>query len=134
MNSHNVPFEIHDGEIHLISKSQVSVKSREYDEVYSKFCLQIVDSADTPISIGEETLEEDKPPVLINVFGDYLEFGIHIHCNDEYLIWQLDLVKDKDTGEINWYAEIKEPEGEDAICENCGYENYLCDCDKEEEE
>jgi hypothetical protein len=43
----------------------------------------------------------------------------------------LNLVKNEDTGEINWEGEIQEPEGEDAICENCGYENYMCDCDGE---
>ena len=52
LNSHNVPFEINDGEIYLISKSEVSVKSREYDEVYSKFCMQIADSSDAPISLA----------------------------------------------------------------------------------
>jgi hypothetical protein len=73
-NSHSVPFEINDGKIYLISKSQISVKSREYDQVYSKFCMQIADSSDAPISLGEGALEEDKLPVLISVFGNHLKF------------------------------------------------------------
>jgi hypothetical protein len=134
LNSHNVPFEINDGDIYLISKSQVSVKSREYDKVYSKFCMQIADSSGAPISLGEGALEEDKLPILISIFGNHLEFDIYLHCNDESASGQLNLVKNEDTGEINWEGEIEEPEGEDGICENCGYENYMCDCDKEEEE
>ena len=134
LNSHNVPFEINDGEIYLISKSQVSVQSREYDEVYSKFCMQIADSSGAPISLGEGALEEDKLPILISVFGDWLEFDIYLHCNDDSACGMLNLVKNEDTGEINWEGTIEEPEGEDAICENCGYENYMCDCDKDEEE
>ena len=83
MNSHSVPFEINDGKIYLISKSQISVKSREYDQVYSKFCMQIADSSDAPISLGEGALEEDKLPVLISVFGNHLKFDISLMCNDE---------------------------------------------------
>ena len=131
LNSHNVPFEINDGEIYLISKSEVSVKSREYDEVYSKFCMQIADSSDAPISLGEGALEQDKLPVLSSVFGNHLKFDISLMWNDGSASGQLNLVKNEDTGEINWEGEIEEPEGEDAICENCGYENYMCDCDVE---
>ena len=36
LNFHSIPFEINDNKIYLISKSAVSVKSREYDEVYSQ--------------------------------------------------------------------------------------------------
>jgi hypothetical protein len=134
LNSHSVPFEINDNKIYLISKSAVSVRSREYDEVYSKFCMQIADSSDAPISLGEGALEEDKLPVLINVFGNHLEFYISLMCNDESASGQLYLVKNEDTGEINWESHVEEPEGEDAICENCGYENYMCDCEKDEED
>jgi len=134
LNYHSVPFEINDNKIYLISKSEVSVRSREYDEVYSKFCMQIADSSDAPISLGEGALEEDKLPVLINVFGNHLEFYIDLMCNDESASGQLYLVKNEDTGEINWESHVEEPEGEDAICENCGYENYMCDCEKDEED
>jgi hypothetical protein len=134
LNSHIVPFEINDGKIYLISKSEVSVRSREYDEVYSRFCMQIADSSDAPIYLGEGALEEDKLPVLISVFGNRLEFDIELMCNDESASGSLLLIKNEDTGEINWEGEIEEPEGEDAICENCGYENYMCDCEKDEEE
>ena len=132
LNSHSVPFEINDNKIYLISKSRVSVRSREYDEVYSKFCMQIADSSDAPISLGEGALEEDKLPVLINVFGNHLEFYIDLMCNDESASGELNLVKNEDTGEINWESHVEEPDGEDAICENCGYENYMCDCEKDE--
>jgi hypothetical protein len=83
LNSHNVPFEINDGDIYMISKSQVSVKSREYDKVYSKFCMQIADSSGAPISLGEGALEEDKLPLLISIFGNHWEFDIYLHCNIE---------------------------------------------------
>ena len=82
LNSHSVPFEINDNKIYLISKSEVSVKSREYDKIYSKFCMQIADSSGAPISLGEGALEEDKLPVLISIFGNHLEFDIYLHCND----------------------------------------------------
>ena len=132
LNFHSIPFEINDNKIYLISKSAVSVKSREYDEVYSKFCMQIADSSDAPISLGEGALEEDKLPVLINVFGNHLEFDIELMCNDESASGELILAKNEDTGEINWESEGFNPDGEDAICENCGYENYMCDCKKDE--
>jgi hypothetical protein len=134
LHSYSVPFEIKDGEIYLISKSQVSVESREYDKVYSKFCMQIADSSNAPISLGEGALEEDKLPVLISVFGNHLRFNIELMCNNESASGELILVKNEDTGEINWEDYIEEPDEEDAICENCGYENYMCDCDKVEVE
>ena len=40
----------------------------------------------------------------------------------------------EDTGEINLGDYIEEPDEEDTICENIGYENYYCDCDKDDEE
>lgn len=131
---HNIPYEIHDEKIYLISKTAVSARSREYDEVYSKFCMQIADSSDAPIYLGEGALEEDKLPVLINVFGNHLEFDIELMCNGDSSSGQLNLVKNEGTGEINWESEIEEPDEEDEICENCGYENYMCDCEKDEEE
>jgi hypothetical protein len=108
LNSHSVPLEINDGKIYLISKSQVSVKSREYNEVYSKFCMQIADSSNAPIYLGEGALEEDKLPVLISIFGNRLEFDIELMCNNESASGSLLLVKSEDTGEINWedYIEI----------------------------
>ncbi len=134
LNSHSVPFEINDGKIYLISKSQVSVESREYDNVYSKFCMQIADSSDAAISLGEGALEADKLLVLISVFGNRLEFDIELMCDDESASGELILVKNEDTGEINWEDYIREPDEEDAICENCGYENYMCNCENDGEE
>jgi hypothetical protein len=129
LNSHNIPFEIHDEEIHLISKFSVSVRSREYDLVYSKFCMQIADSSDAPIGLGEGALEEDKLPILISVFGDRLDFEIELMCNDESASGELTLVKNDDTGEINWEDSFGDDiDEEDEICENCGWENYMCDC------
>jgi hypothetical protein len=45
--------------------------------------MQIADSSDAPISLGEGALEEDKLPVLISVFGNHLKFDISLMCNDE---------------------------------------------------
>ena len=129
LNSHNIPFEIHDEEIHLISKSQVSVRSREYDLVYSKFCMQIADSSGASIGLGEGPLEEDKLSLLISVFGECLEFDVELMCNDESVSGELYLVKNNDTGEINWEDSFGDDiDEEDEICENCGFENYMCDC------
>ena len=133
LNNHNIPFETHDHEIHLISKTDVLVKSREYDQVYSKFCMQIADSSDAPIRLGEGALEKDKLPILISVFGSPLEFEIDLTCNDESASGSLELVKDNDTGEISWEDTFNdEIDWEDQICENCGYENYMCNCDHED--
>jgi hypothetical protein len=62
------------------------------------------------------------------VFGNHLEFDIELMCNDESASGELNLVKNEDTGEINWESEGFNPDWEDAICENCGYENYMCSC------
>ena len=57
LESNNIPFEKDDKSIYLISKSAyesgVSVYSREYDKNYNKFCMQIADSTEGSIGLGE---------------------------------------------------------------------------------
>jgi hypothetical protein len=79
LESNNIPFEKDDKSIYLISKSAyesgVSVYSREYDKNYNKFCMQIADSTEGSIGLGEGALNNETLKVLYEIFEDSLTFG-----------------------------------------------------------
>ena len=73
---------------------------------------------------------------------------IHISTNDIVEnLWKVFGIVDGEAGDLsllNHTYETSVPHvsidyilsntlvGSDAICENCGYENYMCDCEKDE--
>ena len=62
LESNNIPYEKAGTTIYLISKesnkSSVDIISREYNKPYSKFCMQLSDSALGSIYMGEDILEK----------------------------------------------------------------------------
>ena len=104
LESNNIPYEKDGESIYLISKrayeSGVSVYSREYDENYSKFWMQIVDSIEEgEIGMGEGALSDETLKVLYETFGDSLSFELYLGCggDSESLSVQIIFDKNKNT-------------------------------------
>ena len=109
LESNDIPFEINDEKIYLISKGTVDVQSRTYNKPYSKFCMQIADSAkDASISMGEGGLDGEKLAILFQVFGWDLEFEIELSCGGEYESGTLITDEDPDTYEMIWVFSVED--------------------------
>ena len=109
LESDDIPFEINDEKIHLISKGTVYVQSRTYNKPYSKFCMQIADSAkEASISMGEGGLDGEKLAILFQVFGWDLEFEIELSCGGEYESGTLITDEDPDTYEMIWVFSVED--------------------------
>ncbi len=109
LESNDIPFEINDEKIYLISKGTVDVQSRTYNKPYSKFCMQIVDSAkEASISMGEGGLDGEKLAILFQVFGWDLEFEIELSCGGEYESGTLITDEDTDTYEMIWVFSVED--------------------------
>jgi hypothetical protein len=109
LESNDIPFEINDEKIHLISKGTVYVQSRTYNKPYSKFCMQIADSAkEASISMGEGGLDGEKLAILFQVFGWDLEFEIELSCGGEYESGTLITDEDPDTYEMIWVFSVED--------------------------
>ena len=109
LESNDIPFEINDEKIYLISKGTVDVQSRTYNKPYSKFCMQIVDSAkEASISMGEGGLDGEKLAILFQVFGWDLEFEIELSCGGEYESGTLITDEDPDTYEMIWVFSVED--------------------------
>ena len=109
LESNNIPFEINDEKIYLISKGTVDVQSRTYNKPYSKFCMQIADSAkEASISMGEGGLDGEKLAILFQVFGWDLEFEIELSCGGEYESGTLITDEDPDTYEMIWVFSVED--------------------------
>jgi hypothetical protein len=107
LESHDIPFEINDEKIYLISKGTVFVQSRTYNKPYSKFCMQIADSAkEASIGMGEGELDGEKLVILFQVFGWDLEFEIELSCGSEYESGTLITDEDPDTYEMIWIFSV----------------------------
>ena len=121
----NIPFESDNEKIYLISKSEVFVKSREYDKPYSRFCMQIADSTNSSIYMGEGSLEDEKLKILISVFGDPVEFNISLSTgggDSESGCVSLNL----NNGEYEWISDIESDNDEE-------FEDEIDDFDKSDE-
>jgi len=109
LESNDIPFEINDEKIYLISKGTVYVQSRTYNKPYSKFCMQIADSAkEASISMGEGGLDGEKLAILFQVFGWDLEFEIELSCGGEYESGTLITDEDPDTYEMIWVFSVED--------------------------
>ena len=109
LESNDIPFEINDEKIYLISKGTVDVQSRTYNKPYSKFCMQIADSAkEASISMGEGGLDGEKLAILFQVFGWDLEFEIELSCGGEYESGTLITDEDPDTYEMIWVFSVED--------------------------
>ena len=109
LESHDIPFEINDEKIYLISKGTVDVQSRTYNKPYSKFCMQIADSAkEASIGMGEGELDGEKLAILFQVFGWDLEFEIELSCGSEYESGTLITDEDPDTYEMIWVFSVED--------------------------
>lgn len=109
LESNDIPFEINDEKIYLISKGTVDVQSRTYNKSYSKFCMQIADSAkEASISMGEGGLDGEKLAILFQVFGWDLEFEIELSCGGEYESGTLITDEDPDTYEMIWVFSVED--------------------------
>ena len=109
LESNDIPFEINDEKIYLISKGTVDVQSRTYNKPYSKFCMQIADSAkEASISMGEGGLDGEKLAILFQVFGWDLEFEIELSCGSEYESGTLITDEDPDTYEMIWVFSVED--------------------------
>ncbi len=138
LETHNIPYENSNNTIFLISQecynSGVDIKSREYDEPYSKFCMQLADSADGSIGMGEESLEDEILEVLYNVFGNSSHFEFSLACGDDYENKSASIVLNADVYEFETEIEEDEEDDEDedvVTCNRCGNWYSLdseCDC------
>ena len=109
LESNDIPFEINDGKIYLISRGTVDVQSRTYNKPYSKFCMQIADSAkEASIGMGEGELDGEKLAILFQVFGWDLEFEIELSCGSEYESGTLITDEDPDTYEMIWIFSVED--------------------------
>ena len=89
LTSHDIPFEIVDGVIFLISKraydSRLHLRSRTYDHPYSEFCMRLSDSTEGgSIGMGEGGLPEGIATVIHQVFGDDVLFELTLSCNSDW--------------------------------------------------
>ena len=120
----NIPFESDNEKIYLISKSEVFVKSREYDKPYSRFCMQVADSTNSSIYMGEGSLEDEILKILVNVFGDPVEFNISLSTGSDSESGCISL--NLNNGEYEWTSDIESDNDEE-------FEDEIDDFDKNDE-
>lgn len=114
LESNNIPFEKDDKSIYLISKSAyesgVSVYSREYDKNYNKFCMQIADSTEGSIGLGEGALNNETLKVLYDIFEDSLTFELYLSCGGDTESLSAEIVFDKEKNTHLFETDIQESE------------------------
>lgn len=120
----NIPFESDNEKIYLISKSEVFVKSREYDKPYSRFCMQVADSTNSSIYMGEGSLKDEILEILVNVFGDPVEFNISLSTGSDSESGCISL--NLNNGEYEWTSDIESDNDEE-------FEDEIDDFDKNDE-
>lgn len=143
LETNNIPFEYDNNSVFLISQAAfrhgISVSSREYDKPYSKFCMQLSDSADGgSIGMGEGSIENEILSILYSVFGDSLEFELTLSCGSESENLTMSIVLNTNTDLVEIETFLEEDEGdwneedEDFVqCSRCGTMHPLdseCDC------
>ena len=140
LEKNNIPFECDEKSIFLISQVAfnhgISVSSREYDKPYSKFCMQLSDSAEVSIGMGEGSIKKEILSILYSVFGEKLYFELTLSCgsDSENLSMSIILNENTDLVEIETNLEEEDEEDEEEDCYECSRckkmypVNSECDC------
>jgi len=85
LSDNQIPYEIASGKIHFISEEEyIDVRARDYSKHYSKFCMQLSDSADGKIGMGEGSLSKETIDVIGSVFSQDSNFMIDMTLSDSY--------------------------------------------------
>ena len=124
LESNNIPFEKDEKSIYLISKSAyesgVSVQSRDYNQSFNKFCMQLADSSDGSIGMGESRLSDEDLKVLFQLFDESLSFELYISCANDSESLTTKIIFDEEKKSYELITIINEPEED---FEDVGYEH-----------
>ena len=106
LTKNEIPFSISENKIHFISdKYSVSVASREYDEPYSLFCMQLCDTVEGNIGMGTAPLSDE----IINVIGevfDEVDLTVTMEVSSSYGSEEKTIYFEKDESKGNYYLEV----------------------------
>ena len=85
LTENNIPFTVSEDRIHFITHEwSVDVSSREYDKPHSLFCMQLCDTVDGTIGMGEASLSEDTINIIGQVFGESEDLEVNMSVSSSY--------------------------------------------------
>ena len=86
LNSNNIPFEVSENKIYLISKEAYSTglaleTGKNNYEPHEIFCMSIADSTESSITMDIGLIDKSLFPVLYEIFDYTLNFEMTLDCN-----------------------------------------------------